>query len=240
MNIRISLGIGVIFLFGTCNLISQNSFEGVIEYDVKFKMLEGFEKFGVSNDDFIKNLKSQGEYFSKVDYYYKGGNYAFETNLKNNIRKQIYVSKENNIYFFENDLVIVSDASIDLETVKGNTPKIQLLDKTELINNIRCNVVKVVWKLGTYYYYYNSEILIVDPNLFKGHNYDQFYRFLEISKSLPIRIVKEVNNLMVTELTLKKFFKKKIMDNVFDIPNLQYDDDLNKYAQPHQKVFVKN
>ncbi len=228
----------VLFIMFSMKSFSQNSFEGVLKYKVGIELLDGYKKMGISKEDFIKGLKEQGAFFNEIEYAYKDGNYQILTINKNKKRKQIYLKNTNKTYFFEDDMVIVTDASIDLETKKGNIPKVEILDETQIVFGEKCNIVKVGWKTGTYYYYYKKGFLSMDSSLFTNYNYDMWYGFLKISNALPLKIVKKVNGFMTTTMTLSSYKEKEINNKIFQLPKMHKDIELSSYGLSHQEVFV--
>ncbi len=227
----------VITWFSILSTLAQENFEGIIEYGVKFEMLENFKRLGISEEDFIKQLKENNQFFSEIQYYYRKGDYCIISKQKAFQEKQIYLAKTNLIYYFKDDLIITSDASIDLESLKGDKPKVELLEKIEKVNNEKCRIVKITWKLGTYYYYFKPEFLTIEPEFFEKHNYDMFNEYLKISKALPVKIIKEIDNFMKIEMTIKSHKRQKIRDSFFELPDMKENLNLREYTPSHQRVY---
>jgi hypothetical protein len=137
----------------------------------------------------------------------------------------------------KNEICSVINASIDTEFAYTNKmPSVTKLDTSVTINNIKCNIVRVKWKSGTYDYYYNSAMLMVNPDFYTNHIYDGWYEFLKISKSLPIKIVKIANGMMTVTQTLITTKKDLIDDKLFQVPNLVSDKDLNSIKSPNREI----
>jgi hypothetical protein len=220
---------------------NAQSFEGKLEYIVSTEILGDGMVQGISKNKLIEKLKSQGEipvdtltyiYSAKGDFVSisKYGDIDMITN---------YIKKDNLLYHFVGDLNIVSaiDVTIDLEEKLGNPPVVTKTDKKEKIGDLECSVVEVKWKTGTYRYYFSDTILKVDPELFKAYNYDQFYEFLKISKSLPVKIEKITKDFYKSTYLLHSYTPQKIDKAVFTIPRMKEDKAMSNIYK-NKKIFI--
>lgn len=224
------------FLFG-------QSFEGTVVYktDYKFQISEKMKKMGISEDMIKQKMKTEGSWSDSVKTKYKGGNYISYTNF-NPQSWSIYKQETNKLYSFQNgeasDICTVTDVSIDLEfQMTGNKPTIQKLDTIVDIDGKRCEIVRVQWKTGTYDYYYDNSFLKVDSKLFENHIYDGWADFLKISNSLPVKIIKSVKGLSTVSFTLTRYTEETIDPELFEIPKLKPDKDLNLIKIGNRELF---
>ena len=153
----------------------------------------------------------------------------------------VYKQKRNRLYSFQDgeasDICAVTDPSIDLEfQMTGNKPKLEKPDTLVELNGMKCQIVRIQWKTGTYDYYYIDSFLRADPVLFENHIYDGWADFLKISKSLPIKIVKSVKGLATISLTLIRYTKETIAPELFEIPDLIEDKDLNQIRVSNREI----
>ena len=133
--------------------------------------------------------------------------------------------------FRENDsagICTVTDVSIDLEEqMTGIKPAIGKTGDRMDVNGWMCEVVRVVWKSGSYEYYYHPSSFKVDPIFYNGYIYDGWAGYLNISHSLPVRIVKSIDGLGTVTLTLSSYKEEIVNDKIFVIPELIPDPNLN-------------
>jgi hypothetical protein len=201
---------------------------------------EKLVKMGMTKQILLNKMKKEGSWPDTIRTTYKQGNYY--TLLNNNPKAwAIYKADSNKIYSFQDgevsDICTVTDASIDLEfTMTGEMPTVQKLDTTASIDKVSCSIVRVKWKSGTYDYYYNQTELTVDGSLFAKHTYDGLAEFLKISNALPLRIVKSVNGMMTTTMTLTKSKPEVVDEKLFLIPKLIPDENLNIVKIANRKI----
>lgn len=228
----LKLIITIVFIFIT-NLIFGQSFEGTLVYKINYQIEipKQLEKMGVTKEILIEKMKKEGTWADSIKTTYKNGNYLTSTNSTPQTWS-IYKPETNKLYSFQNgdasDICTVTDASIDLEfEMTGNKPIIAKLDTSAMINGVTCEAVRVKWRTGTYDYYYNNSTLKVDPKLFENHIYDGWADFLKISKALPICIMKSTKGFGKVTFTLVSQKCETIKENLFQIPQLVPDKDLN-------------
>ncbi len=197
-----------------------------------------FTKMGVKKEDILKKMAKDGSWSDTVVTYYKGGNYAtvMQGILTN---RTIYHSKENKIYILKegsNDCP-VTDAGKDTEhELGGSLPTVKQIDSTATIQGVKCNIVRVQWKSGTYDYYYNSQQLNVNPELFSKHVYDGWSEFLKISKALPLQIVREAPGMMTVISTIIMSTPGTVPSLTFEVPPLVADESLNIIKMPISEI----
>ena len=230
----------IIFLLSISNLTFSQSFEGTLVYTTDLDVSPKLEKMGMTKQSLIEKMREDGSWLDTLSISYKLGNYYYKSS--NNLNSWLlYNSETNKIYSVQdgvkNEICSVIDASIDTEfSYTNKMPTVSKLDTSATVNNIECTVVRVKWKSGTYDYYYNSTMLMVNPDFYNHHIYDGWYEFLKISKSLPIKIVKTMNGMMTITQTLITTKKDPIDDKLFVVPNLVSDKDLNVIKSPNKEI----
>ena len=232
--------ISTLILIFILNLAFGQSFEGTLVYTTDLEISPKLEKMGMTKQSLIEKMRDDGSWLDTLSISYKLGNYYYKSSNKLN-SWLLYNSEANKIYSVQdgvkNEICSVIDASIDTEFAYTNKmPSVTKLDTSVTVNNIECNIVRVKWKSGTYDYYYNSTMLIVNPDFYFNHIYDGWYEFLKISKSLPIKIVKIANGMMTITQTLITTKKDLIDDKLFVVPNLVSDKDLNSIKSPNREI----
>jgi hypothetical protein len=227
-----------IFISGTIN---AQSFEGTLNYkaEYKFEVSPEMQKMGITKEMLIEKMKKEGTWSDSIRVTYKQNNYITYSSFSPAVWT-IYKGNTNKLYTFHQDdpsLCTVTDASMDLEeNMTGNKPVIGKSGTVVEINGWMCDEVHVVWKSGTYDYYYHQSTFTVDTALYSKHIYDGFAGFIKISHSLPVRIVKTIKGLATVTLTLSSYNNDKVDDSEFDIPELVYDRDLNIIKLPNREV----
>lgn len=228
----------VLFFYGYSY---SQSFEGRLVYQIDYSILGDSLLGGISKNLLLENLKLEGNIpTDTITYLYSSkGNYVSVSRYNNVEFINTYLKKHNLIYTFTGDLSIVTaiDTSIDLEEKNGNKPIIEILDIKEKIGKYECSIVQVRWKAGTYKYYFYEGLLKVNPELFKDYKYDQFYEFLKISKSLPLKIEKQINDFYSITYKLYYYNEEKINYNIFDIPKMEEEKELSE-MYPNKRIFV--
>ena len=234
--------ITTILVFTTGILFGQ-SYEGTLVYktDFQFKISEKMMKMGITEEMMKEKMKKEGSLTDSIKTIYKQGDYITYTNFSPQ-SWSVYKQLANKLYSFQDgeasDICTVTDVSIDMEfQMTGNKPIIQKLDTVVEINGRRCEIVRVLWKSGTYDYYFDNNFLKVDAKLFENHIYDGWADFLKISNSLPIKIVKSVKGLTTVSHTLIRHKEETIDPKLFEIPELLADQDLNLIKIGNRELF---
>ena len=227
----------------TTGILFGQSYEGTLVYktDFQFKISEKMMKMGITEEMMKEKMKKEGSLTDSIKTIYKQGDYITYTNFSPQ-SWSVYKQLANKLYSFQDgeasDICTVTDVSIDMEfQMTGNKPIIQKLDTVVEINGRRCEIVRVLWKSGTYDYYFDSNFLKVDAKLFENHIYDGWADFLKISNSLPIKIVKSVKGLTTVSHTLIRHKEETIDLKLFEIPELLPDQDLNLIKIGNRELF---
>ncbi|CAF3303912.1 unnamed protein product [Rotaria socialis] len=149
---------------------------------------------------------------TKQDYYIKGSNYKSVFNGAFT-KMQIYKASENKSYTLtsKNDTLYWEDYS----TNKDEAVKYELQKNKETILGIACDVLIVEAKKSKTYFYFNSKYNI-DPELFKRHNYGNWYFTISKTKALPLKTVYETDQFILTS-TATEIKELKLKDSLFEI-----------------------
>jgi hypothetical protein len=240
-----------LFLTGIFILIAGilrgQSFEGTLTYaaEYKFNVSPDMEKMGVTKEKLIEKMIKEGTWSDSIKVTYKQDNYIIYTDFSP-AAWSIYRGQTNRIYSFkENDtagVCIVTDASIDLEQqMKGIKPVTANTGITVDINGWMCELVRVIWKSGSYDYYYQPSTFKIDPALYANHISEGWAGYLQISHALPIKIMKSINGVGTVTLTLSTFKEETVDDKIFEIPELIPDSGLNALKIANREVMrIKN
>lgn len=169
--------------------------------------------------------------------YAQNGDYVISTVLNPNVTS-VYKAADGALYAIDSisSIVTVINTETDFESTIGFKPTVHLLDSVYSHEGGEWSIVKVQWKGGEYLYFYDPDILKVDAELFKRHNFDQFYEFLKISGSLPTRIDKNVKGMGKVSFEIIDFRKFSPDLSVFKIPNLKAIPGLTSFY-PNKRLY---
>ena len=235
--------ITTLILLVTARFLFGQSFEGTLVYGVNFEfhISDQMAKMGVTQEMMKERMKQDGASTDSIKMCFKQGDYITYTNF-NPQSWSIYKQQNNKLYSFQageaSDICTVTDVSIDTEfKLTGIKPEIKKLDTLAEVNGMKCEIVRIKWKSGTYDYYYTKSFLKTEAKSFENHHYDGWAEFLAISNTLPVKIVKTVKGLTVVTLTLIRTKEEKIDSTLFNIPTLIADKDLNLMKFPNRELF---
>lgn len=150
---------------------------------------------------------------STQEYIIKGGDYKSISN-GTLVQWQLYINKDNKLYnkmsnsetIFWNDGLTNPDSIISVEINK---------EVTEIFG-YKCDEVILTCKSGVQKYYFNQKIA-VDVSLFKNHLYGNWYDFLKVSKSLPLKSVIETQQFTLVSVATD-IKEMKLDDKEFRLP----------------------
>ncbi len=214
----------------------------IIKYSVKNEILGDSLINGINKKVIIQKLIKDGiiPYDSITCIYNKKGDYVSVSNFNNINYVDSYSSKDKLIYklIANSPIVNAIDVTIDLEEKLGNKPLVNLLEKKETVNDYLCSIIEIKWKTGTYRYYFSDKILKVNYQIYNNFNYDQWFNYLKIAGSLPIKIEKEINNMCKTTYVMNYYVEESTIDNsIFKIPKMKLDKELSQ-IYPNKKIFI--
>ena len=147
------------------------------------------------------------------DFYIKGGNYKID-NEGNSMLWRLYINADNKLYykFFNSDVLVWDDATIDQEKVTGT----ELRTTNEKILGYDCNEVILHCNTGTWKYYFNTK-LFIDSRLFSNCLIDSWYPYLLKANAVPLKIVNE-NADFIMESTAVAVKPMQLDKNMFALP----------------------
>ncbi|WP_417885762.1 hypothetical protein [Zunongwangia sp.] len=184
--------------------LQSQDFEGMIIYSVNYK-----SKFADVSSDQLNSLMGTKQWFA-----IKGGNYKSVFNGKF-IKLQIYRSDKNRNY----SLTAKSD-SLYYEDYSENNDKAvsyEIKKNQDTIMGVACDLIIVKAEKSKTFYYFNSNYK-VNPELFKGHKYRNWYYIISKTKALPLKTVTETEKFIRTSIATE-IKPMRLNDNVFEIQN---------------------
>ncbi|MCL6219624.1 hypothetical protein [Zunongwangia pacifica] len=184
--------------------LQSQDFEGMLVYSVSYE----------SKSPDITSEQLNSLMGTKQWYAIKGGNYKSVFN-GDFIKLQIYRSDENRNY----SLTAKSD-TLYYDDYSENNDKALSYDikkNQDTIMGVPCDLITIKAKKSKTSYYFNSSYK-VNPELFKGHNYGNWYYMLSKTKALPLKTIMETEQFIMTSIATK-VKPMQLNDNVFEIQN---------------------
>ena len=188
----------------TAIIANAQSFEGMIEYSNSYQ-----SKMANYPSENLNKLMG-----TKQAYVIKGNNYKSAFNGMF-MKLQLYLGNENRGYSLtaKSDTLYWEDYSIN----KDRALSYKIKKKQDTVLGIPCDVIIVESEKSKTYYYYNSKYG-VNPELFKQHNYGNWYYIISKTKSLPLKTIYENEQFILTSEAIK-ITPMKLNDNIFEIPD---------------------
>lgn len=230
----------VAFLVTT--LTYAQNFEGMISYSVAIELSAKMKEKGMTKETIMAIMDEDGGFPETINYQYKGNNYVLEVPKAGS--KSIYTGANNTLYSFSEDepnMITATDASVNLEYLMYGTNPSVVQEPTDVsINGRACKKIVITWSNGSYEYYYSPGYLPMDPALYKNFTYNMWNKYLELSKALPLRIVKKGGADSITlVMTLETASYAKIDDSIFELPKMRLDEELSALMPSNQKAYRK-
>ena len=237
----------ILVLFLSLNTIGfAQFFEGNLTYKIDYYLEEALVPSSFSSS-FKENLYKPKYYNKMVVFSIKNTKYSRGGYKKEN-QKFIYPGEQTLYRFLKKsnrvELINVSNRYETAETASGSRipPTLQKSDSTRVINGIECNLLLLDFGMyGVEEYWYNSDTLKVNPNLFKGHSFEYFDKIFEITGSFPIEMNKITDNWCKIKLTLIDVDEKELSDNLFKLPNLNpiSDPDIVSFMESINRLYME-
>lgn len=179
------------------------TFEGKITYQNSYTS----KLPNVQDQQFNSMMGTTQEYIIKVgDYKSSSNGTLFQWQLYINKDNKLYNKMSNSETIFWNEGDTNPDSIINIEINKGVTE----------ILGYKCDEVILTCKSGVQKYYFNQKVA-VDISLFKNHLYGNWYEFLKVSKSLPLKSIIETEQF--TMVSVATNIKEMKLDNKeFQLP----------------------
>lgn len=185
----------------TCN---GQSFEGIVKYSISYQ----------SKSNKISSSQFNNLLGTKQVYVLKGGNYksAFNGSF---MKLQIYRNDENRNY----NLTAKSDTLYYEDYIKNKDKALsyEIKKNQDTIMGIPCDLIIVKSKKSKSLIYFNSDYK-VNPDLFKNHNYANWYYIVSKTKALPLKTITETEQFIMTSIATE-IKPMQLNDNVFEIQN---------------------
>ena len=131
------------------------------------------------------------------------------------MKMQIYRNDENRNYSLtaKSDTLYYEDYSKN----KDKALSYEIKKNQDTIMGIPCDLIIVKTEKSKISYYFNSSYK-VNPELFKGHNYGNWYYIVSKTKTLPLKTVTETEQFIMTSIATE-VKPMQLKDNVFEIQN---------------------
>ncbi|CAA0226176.1 hypothetical protein [Tenacibaculum maritimum] len=190
--------------FFSLKIQSQKSFEGMLIYDVDYKS----KSSRISNNQ-LNRLMGTKQWYAIKDNNYKS---VFSGSF---IKLQIYRNDENRNYSLtaKSDTLYYEDYSKN----KNRALSYEIKKNQDTIIGIPCDLITIKAEKSRTSYYFNSRYK-VNPELFKGHNYGNWYYIVSKIKALPLKTITETEQFIMTS-TVSEVKPMQLNDNVFEIQN---------------------
>lgn len=179
------------------------NFEGKIFYSNSYK----------SNNPQMTDQQWTSMLGSTQEYFIKDGNYKSISN-GNLLQWLLFISKENKLYtkMANSETALWNDSTIqgdEILNVKENKNAIEIL-------GYKCDEIIFTCKSGIQKYYFNSK-LSVDPKLFVGHKFGNWFDYLSKSNALPLKSIIETAQFTIQSVATS-VTPMKLSQNLFELP----------------------
>jgi hypothetical protein len=183
--------------------VSAQSWEGKITYQNSYS----------STNDHVTTQQLSTMMGTIQEYYIQGGNYKSVMNGKM-MEWQMYLHSENKLYtksamspsILWNDAADQNDSLISIKINKA----------AATILGYSCDEMIITLKSGVQKYYYSSK-LAIDPSLFKGHVYGNWYDYISRAKALPLKMVIQTPDFTMQSVATKAE-AQKLDASIFRLP----------------------
>jgi hypothetical protein len=195
---------------------TKKSFEGEIIYEIQ--VLNPNQNI-ISDEEFYYELPNRGKSF--VVMLVKNGSYKMTTGdwvtLYDGAQGKIFTYKKIN----PTDSIRHDTANYtDPKEPKDKLLSILPLSQTKSVMDHICRSIETKNMWGSKRYYFNDQLLKINPELFKNHFFDDLYPYLNLSKALPLEV--ETNSTLgKSRMTAIQITEKKIDDIEFRMPKFK-------------------
>ncbi|WP_235954573.1 hypothetical protein [Cyclobacterium salsum] len=179
------------------------TFEGEITYQNSYTS----KLPNIETEQFNTMMGTTQKYSIKIGDYKSSSNGSL-------FQRQLYINKNNKLYnkMSNSETVYWNDANINPDSIIN----IELNEDVTEILGYKCDEVVLYCLSGVQKYYYNQEIG-VDISLFKNHLFGNWYDFLKVSKSLPLKSI--IENQQFTLVSVATEIKEMKLDKQeFQLP----------------------
>lgn len=147
------------------------------------------------------------------EYIIKNGDYKSTTN-GSMMQWQLYRNKDNKLYskMANSETIFYNDGNTNADEVLN----VEVKKSAEKILGYSCDEVILTCKSGIQRYFYNSK-LNVNPNLFTGHLFGNWYEYIKVANALPLKMIVENPQFTLTS-TATEVKEMKLDDKEFSLP----------------------
>lgn len=178
-------------------------FEGKIVYSNSYKS----KMPSLSDEQFTQMMGPIQEYFIKEGNYKSTGNGGF-------FQWQLYIIRENRIYnkLANSETIQWNDGTFNMDEVLKSEIKKGVAE----VLGYKYDEIIFTCKSGTQKYYFNSD-LSINPDLFAGHKFGNWFDFVSRSKALPLKSIID-NNQFTLESVATEVKQMKLENSFFELP----------------------
>jgi hypothetical protein len=194
----------VLSVFLLSSVVKSQSFEGYIVYqntvELKNQNLQESQVLSMVGEFQKSFYNAQGDYLNAL----QGGM----------VRMQYYIQAENQLYILmsQSDTLYRKDAQLNSDTAI----RFEMREDVEVVNGMMCDEIVVESPQNKITYYFNDKYAM-NPELYKNHNFGNWYYAISRAKALPLKTVIETPQFILTG-TVIEVKEEKIDDNIFSRP----------------------
>lgn len=202
IHIKIPLLLGCLILM--ISFSSAQSFEGKLNYSNNYQ-----SKLATLKSEQLNTLMGTKQIYIIKENSYKSAFNGTFTKLQmyrgDENKSYTLTSKSDSLYWEDysqnNDIAISYEFKQNQDTILGNI----------------CDVLIVQSTKSKTLFYFNSKYQ-VNPNLFKKHNYGNWYYIISKTKSLPLKTIYETDQFILTSIATE-ITHMQLEEKVFEIQN---------------------
>ncbi len=180
---------------------------------------QNFEGKVVYKNSYISKLPNiKDEKFNSLmgntqEYFIKGGDYKSVTN-GTFLQWQLYINKDNRLYnkMSNSETIFWNDGSVNDDSII----EVQLNKETTEILGYKCDELILTCKSGIQKYYFNSK-LSVDSKLYTNHKNGNWYEYLKLTNSLPLKVVVDNKQFSMVSIATE-VLPLKLNSSTFQLP----------------------
>ncbi len=189
----------------TMELGTDSNFEGRIIYDMKME-----DKSNEMTPEQMKMFMGSEQTYTVKDQMYM-------TEMNGLLKMKQYYLGTDTMYLLIAGVPNLSWIDVSYEEDEIMDYKIDKAAKT--INGINCDLMTITSKEGTSTYYYNSDLIKIDPASYANHKYGFWDFFVAKTHTLPLSGTVDDKDVKI-EINLKDIKRMPISEREFKLPNL--------------------
>jgi hypothetical protein len=195
----------LLFFLVAYSLDAQAQFSGKVTYQDSYQS----KNPNISSSDFEKFMGTKREFYLHGAFYKDVHHGELESVM-------LYRGDANKLYNYNvgADTIFWMDASGD---TLSKVFEIKIEDSNEIVLGQKCKKLTIKSELGTSIYFF-SDRLLINPADFKNHHLNFWNLYTSKCKSIPLKIVYEGEEIILTSTAIK-IDQMKLEDDVFKIPS---------------------